>query len=219
MKILLLEDDKTLAETIQEALEDEGYICHIAPTGNRALDMSYEESYDFYLLDINVPGILGTKLLEELRGSGDTTPAIFITSMGDEASVLKGYQSGGDDYIRKPFTIAEMLARIKVLMRRVYGTKESSVVISESISFDLVSNELRIDEEIERIPKKEANLLAFFCKNRGRIVSKDEIIDAVWPERLPSDTVIRVYIKNIKKRIGKEKITNIKSVGYRFESL
>jgi len=193
MKILLLEDDKTLAETIQEALEDEGYICHIAPTGNKALDMSYEETYDFYLLDINVPGILGTKLLEELRSSGDTTPAIFITSMGDEASVLKGYQSGGDDYIRKPFTIAEMLVRIKVLMRRVYGTKDSSVVISESISFDLVSNELWIDEEIERIPKKEANLLAFFCKNRGRIVSKNEIIEAVWSERLPSDTVIRVY--------------------------
>lgn len=219
MKILLLEDDKILAETIQEALEENGFKCQIALTGNAALEASFETKYDLYLLDINVPGIIGTKLLEELRTSGDTTPAIFITSKDDEASVLEGYRCGADDYIRKPFTIAEMIVRIKALLRRVYGSRESCVNISESICFDMSSNELRLDGMLHRIPKQEGKLLSFFCKNRGRIVSKDEMIEAVWEDRFPSDTVIRVHINNIKKAIGSEWITNIKGVGYRFENV
>lgn len=219
MIALLLEDDQVLAETIQEALEENGFECQIALTSHAVLEATFKTKFDLYLFDINVPGIVGTKLLDELRSSGDTTPAIFITSKSDEASVLKGYQSGGDDYIRKPFTIAEMIARIKALMRRAYRSKENCVTISDSISFDMSSNELRIDGALYRLPKQEGKLLSFFCKNRGRIVSKDEIIESVWEDRFPSDTVIRVHINNIKKVIGSQWITNIKGVGYRFESV
>lgn len=218
MKILLLEDDKVLAETIQEELEDNNFECFVALTGNSALELSFNNKFDLYLLDINVPGTIGTKLLEELRASGDTTPAIFITSMSDEESVLNGYKSGGDDYIRKPFTIAEMLVRIKALLRRVYGSSDKLYKISDTICFDTASNELHIDDTMHRIPKLEGKLLTFFCKNSGRIVSKDEIIDAVWDERYPSDTVVRVHIKNIKKLIGAKHIINIKGVGYKFEN-
>lgn len=219
INILLLEDDQILAETIQEELEDNGFACDISHTGNSALNKSYEKKYDLYLLDINVPGILGTELLRELRASGDTTPAIFITSKGDELSVLEGYKSGADDYIRKPFTLAEMLVRIKALLRRVYGTHEGMVAISSTIVFDMNSLELQIDGESQHLPKLERVLLAFFCKNRGRVITKEEIIEEVWQDRFPSDTVIRVHIKNIKKIIGVERIVNIKGIGYRFEKI
>lgn len=217
MKILLLEDDKVLAETIHEALEDNGFNCRMVLTGNSAIEASFEEKFDLYLLDINVPGITGTKLLEELRASGDTTPAIFITSKGDEASVLQGYKSGADDYIRKPFTLAEMIARIKALLRRVYGSSDSCIKISDSIFFDTTANELHIDDTTHHLPKLEGKLLLFFLKNHSRILSKDDIIDNIWEGRLPSDTVVRVHIKNIKKLIGPERITNIKGIGYKFE--
>lgn len=219
MKILLLEDDQMLAETIQEELEENHYECLIARTSADALDRSYEQKFDLYLLDINVPGIKGTTLLKELRASGDTTPAIFITSQGEESSVLEGYQSGADDYIRKPFTLAEMLVRIKALLRRVYGDREGVFEIGKGILFHLHSLELSVDGEIQHLPKLERVLLAFFCKNRGRVLSKDEIIQEVWADRYPSDTVIRVHIKNIKKLIGAEYIKNIKGIGYRFEKL
>lgn len=218
MNILLLEDDKVLAETIQEALQESGFSCRIALTGNIAIEASYDEKFDLYLLDINVPGIKGTKLLEELRASGDETPAIFITSKGDEDSVLKGYQSGADDYIRKPFTIAEMIARIKALLRRVYGNNDNCIKISDSTYFDTTANELHIGDAVHHLPKLEAKLLLFFLKNHGRILSKDDIIDNVWEDRLPSDTVVRVHIKNIKKIIGSEYIVNIKGLGYKFEN-
>lgn len=218
IKILLLEDDQTLAETIQEELQDACFMCDIARTGNSALDASYEKKYDLYLLDIHVPGILGTKLLFELRASGDHTPAIFITSKGDEASVLEGYRSGADDYMRKPFTLTEMMMRINALLRRVYGTIDGHVAIDEDTLFNIKTLELYVKGELQHLPKLEKELLAYFCKYKGVVVSKEEIIQEVWQDRYPSDTVVRVHIKNIKKIIGADRIVNIKGMGYRFET-
>lgn len=219
MNILLLEDDKVLAETIQEVLGDEGYDCHIALTGDRALEASYEMKFDLYLLDINVPGMLGTTLLSELRESGDATPAIFITSLADETSVLKGYQSGCDDYIRKPFTLAELRVRISALLKRVYGFNEPLIKITPNITFDITTFELTSGSETVRLPKKEGQLLSFFIKNRGKILSKDEMIEAIWSDSYPSDAVIRVHISSIKKHLGAELLTTIKGVGYKLEKL
>lgn len=219
MNILLLEDDKILAETIQEVLEDEGYTCHIALTGDRALEMSYEMNFDLYLLDISVPGILGTTLLSELRGAGDATPAIFITSLADETSVLNGYHSGCDDYIRKPFTLAELRVRISALLKRIYGFNDTVITLSPSISFDISTFELTRNSTKTRLPKKEGQLLTFFIKNRGKILTKDDMIEAVWSESLPSDAVIRVHISAIKKHLGTHLLTTFKGIGYKLEKL
>jgi len=219
MNILLLEDDRVLAETVQEVLTDEGYDCYVAYTGESALDASYRTKFDLYLLDINVPGILGTTLLKELRASGDTTPAVFITSKADESSIVEGYRIGCDDYLRKPFSLAELKVRLNAVLKRVYGFSESTVSIGNDMMFDLDSLSLKQNSEVLALPKKEAMILAFFIKNQGRVVSKDELISAIWDDGFPSDAVIRVHISGIKKLIGSERLTTIKGMGYRFEKL
>jgi DNA-binding response OmpR family regulator len=102
-KILLLEDDYELAETLQELLEDHGYSVDLVHTGNAAIDLSYENSYDLYVFDINVPDISGIELLESLRNAEDTTPTIFISALVDLNTIAKGFEVGADDYIKKPF--------------------------------------------------------------------------------------------------------------------
>lgn len=220
MKILLLEDDKVLSETIQDALIDEGFVCDIALTGNTALELSYDKSYDLYLLDIHVPGILGDDLLNELREAGDTTPAIFVTSMSSNESVLNGFKNGCDDYIKKPFSLAELRARIHAIFYRVYGVKDNIVSIDKKISFNLSTFELSFDGGKKvSLKKTEGELLYFFIKNRGDIVSKDQIIEHIWKDKLPSDVVLRVHISAVKKLIGKHMISTFKGWGYRLEKI
>lgn len=219
MHILLLEDDRVLAETVQEVLMDEGYACYVAHTGESALEASYQTKFDLYLLDINVPGILGTTLLKELRHAGDTTPAVFITSKADESSIVEGYRIGCDDYLRKPFSLIELKVRLNAVLKRVYGFNETTISLGDNLTFDLASLSLLQESETLSLPKKEALILAFFIKNQGRIVTKDELISAIWEDSFPSDAVIRVHISGIKKLIGSERLTTIKGMGYRFEKL
>ena len=219
MKILLLEDDRILAETIQEALSNDGYDCEFAFTGESALELSYRTKFDLYLLDINVPGIIGTVLLKELRTSGDTTPAVFITSKSDELSIIEGYEIGCDDYLRKPFSLVELTARLRAIFRRAYGFNEQSVAIGDDVTFNLSSFMVTAGENSEYLPKKRGKILSYLLKNQGRIIEKDELIAAIWNDAFPSDAVIRVHMSSIKKLIGSEFITTINGVGYRFEKL
>jgi len=219
MNILLLEDNRVLAETIKEALVEDGNECDVSYTGEGALENSYKKKFDFYLFDINVPGILGTTLLNELRKSGDMTPAIFITSKGDENSVLNGFMSGCDDYMRKPFTLSELKNRIRAIAKRVNGYSENIVKLGDDLVFDTVSYSLTHGEETQYLQKKAGQILTYFLKNNSRIVTKDELISEIWHDSIPSDAVIRVHISSIKKLIGNKYITTISGMGYKFDFL
>ena len=220
MNILLLEDDKILSETIEDALMDEGYECDAVYTGNEALEFTYKKKYDLYLLDINVPGILGNELLEELRSAGDMTPTVFITSKASNGSVLDGFKKGCDDYIKKPFTLSELRARIQAIFNRVYGFKKNEARISEDIVFNLETFEIHFSsKESVQLKNMEGRLLSFFVKNRGNIISKDDMIEHVWQDKMPSDVVIRVYISTLKKLIGTEAIRTVKGLGYKLEKI
>jgi len=219
-KILLLEDDANLNETVTEFLEEEGHEVVSVYDGHEAQEKLYESKYDLLLFDVNTPGMNGFDLLKAAREEKVLAPAIFITSLDSVDDLEKGYASGCDDYIRKPFVLKELKIRVETLLKRgfFHETKET-IEISKTILYDIENNELIIDEQVVSLGHKESKLLKLFMKNDGTVIAHERIYEHLWDyDEEPSDTALRTYIKNLRKIIGKEKIVSIKKQGYKFIS-
>ncbi len=219
-KILLLEDDANLNETISDFLEDEGYTIESTYDGYEAQDRLYESKYDLLLLDVNTPGIDGFTLLKEARENGVLAPTIFITSLDGVDDLEKGFQSGCDDYIRKPFVLKELLIRVETLLRRGFFHEATEyITLGEGIEYNTKSNELLVNGTAQTLGNKESALFKLFMKHPNEVISHDRIYKELWDfDEDPSDTALRTYIKNIRKIIGKDRIVSIKKQGYKFTS-
>lgn len=215
-KILLLEDDLLFGESIVDLLEEEGFEITLCRNGQEALDETYKNQFDLYLLDINVPLIDGLSLLQELRRANDTTPAVYLTSHQEIETLSKAFEIGADDYLKKPFHTDELLVRIHALLRRNKG--KNRVCVGELCIDELHKCILIGGKEIP-FSLKEYQLMALFIRNAGEIVTKEMIMDTLWsPSEMISDGAIRVYINRLKQEIGSESIVNIRGVGYRLVS-
>ena len=217
-KILLLEDDANLNETVTEFLENKGHKVVSVFDGYEAQEKLYESKYDLLILDINVPGINGLELLKESREKGVVAPAIYITSMDSVDDLERGFESGCDDYIRKPFALKELLIRVETLLKRdfYHGSKEL-LPITENIEYDIKTGEVVIDGEYLALGNKESKLLKLFMTTEGEVLSHERIYEYLWNyDEEPSDSALRTYIKNLRKLIGKERIVSIKKQGYKF---
>ncbi len=217
-KVLLLEDDVMLNETVEEYLEEQGYEVACVENGEEALNLIYENSYDILLLDVKVPQMNGFDLLSEVRKREIVTPAIFITSFDSIDDLSKGYESGCDDYIRKPFELKELLVRMETILKRdFFHSNSEKIKIDENIEYDIRSNLLYLNGEEVVLNKKESRLLKLFLQNREQILSHERIYDTVWDyDESASEASLRTYIKNLRKVLGKEKIVSIKKQGYKF---
>lgn len=213
-KILLLEDDPLFGESIQDFLEEEGYEITLCPNGQEALDATYREKFDLYLLDINVPLIDGLSLLKELRSAQDDTPAIYLTSHKEKTILAEAYENGADDYLKKPFEIDELALRINALLRR--AKKMSDKWCVGDLCLDERHKSIFLDDKELLLSLKEFQLLALLMRHAGEIVTKEMIMDELWnPSESVSEGAIRVYINRLKQEIGNEKIVNIRGMGYR----
>lgn len=219
-KIFLLEDDLTLNETVVEYLEDLGYEVVSCYDGEDALDKIYEKHFDILLLDVNVPGLNGFDILKAAREQEITTPAIFITSLNSMSDLENGFESGCDDYIRKPFSLKELQLRIETIIKRgFFHSNEDTINISQTIGYNSSSGTLLIDGETVQLKNKEAKLLKIFLQHKQQILTHEVIYNQLWEyDEEPSETALRTYIKNLRKYLGKEKIVSIKKLGYKFTS-
>ena len=214
--ILLIEDDTLLAESVEDLLEEEGYSVTHAINGEEALERTYEDSFDLYLIDINLPLLDGITLLKELRAADDTTPAIFLTSHTKREKLKEGFSSGGDDYITKPFDNEELLLRIEALLRRTQPTLPTQV---GDFSIDEASMQIHYKDTPLELSKKEYELLLFFLQHANKTLPKEQIIDAVWGRsQSGSEGAIRVYLNRLKQHIPDLTIENIRGIGYRLVS-
>jgi len=216
--ILLLEDDKELNSTIKQFLEYLGYKVFVAFDAWEAKDIVYETSIDLMLLDVKVPKQNGFNLLKELRDSGNTTPAIFITSLNTIDDLSRGFDAGCDDYIKKPFELKELELRVKATINKNFKSEENIVKIDESIEFDIENFKLIVDNKEISLKQKEVNLLSLFLKNRDKIVSYDLINTTLWNyDEEPNSKSLRTYIYNLRRYLGKDRIKTVKNRGYTFE--
>ena len=216
--ILLLEDDEILSETITEYLEDNGFDVTAVSDGYDAYDKIYENSYDLLLLDVKVPSIGGFDILKELRDKGVTTAAIFVTSLNSIDDLTKGYDSGCDDYIKKPFELKELLIRVEALLKRdFYHTQNSKVIICDNIEYDIDANVLFVNNKEQSLNNKETKLLKLFLQNSNQVLPHEMIYGSLWDyDETYSESALRTYIKNLRKILGKEKIVSLKKQGYKF---
>ena len=216
-KILLLEDDFNLSDTVCDYLEEKGFEVICVYDGEEALSSIYENSFDLLLLDVNVPIKNGFQVLKEIRKDGNNTPAIYITSLNSVDSLEQGYSSGCDDYIRKPFELKELLIRIQTILKREFSQKSEIVNITETITFNSISSELKDADKEIKLNLKELKLLKFFLQHPNELLVHDRIYDYVWDyDEEYSDNSLRTYIKNLRKILGKDKIVSLKKLGYRF---
>ena len=218
MKILLLEDDIALADIMSEYLQDNEFEIDLAYDGEEALDYAYETRYDLYIFDVNVPAIKGFDLLKILRDSGDATPTIFVTSLNDIDDVSKGFESGADDYLKKPFELAELLLRIKNIQKRAFAQKRSTVIyIDENITFDIDTEFLHTKEGSISLPQKELKLLKHFLQHPNEIITFEDLHRVMWDyDETASAESLRAHIKNLRKHLTKNMIQNLRGLGYRF---
>lgn len=210
LKILLLEDDNILAQSMVDLLEDEGYIVTLVSDGEEVLDSTYDNKYDLYLFDINVPLLNGKETLKLLRDAHDNTPTFFITALIDSKSTLEGFNCGCDDYIKKPFDPDELLARVKAILRR-----RNPSILYGKINFDLLENRVFKENKEINLGSVEKDVFTLLMRNIGITVDKSSFYDYM---NKPSDTALRVLIIKLKKVLDLE-ITNVKGIGYKLEEI
>ena len=219
MKILVLEDDIGLSDIISEYLEDNDFDIDLVYDGEEALDRAYESNYDLYIFDVNVPAIKGFDLLKILRDKGDSTPTIFVTSLNDIEDVSKGFESGADDYLKKPFELAELLLRVRNIQKRSFTQQRSTTIhIDKDISFNIDTEILNTSEGSVSLPQKELKLLKHFLKHPNEVVTFESLYEILWDyDETPSSESLRAHIKNLRKHLTKDMIHNLRGLGYRFE--
>lgn len=220
MRILIVEDEPSIANFLKEGLEEEGFAVDTADNGKQGLQLAldYLEEYDIILLDWMLPGMSGIEILRNIRKEDPTVPVIFLTARDTTDDAVFGLETGANDYIRKPFAFEELLARIRVLMRTKSG--ENSVFRYGNISLDVDSHRVSKAGENVELTQKEFALLEFLLRNKGKVSRRTRIIEKVWDIHFDYDTsVIDVYINALRKKLNDKNsesfIETIRGVGYR----
>ncbi|VAY88083.1 Two-component system response regulator DccR [hydrothermal vent metagenome] len=215
IKILYLEDDISLSETITEFLSDNGFEVTSTYNSLDTLEELYNKNFDLLVLDVNVPGIDGFELLKKLRDAEILIPTIFTTSFNTIEDLDRGYSLGADDYLKKPFVLKELLHRINAICKRSFHSHKSIIQLTKDVSFNIETNILKKHDENKKLTQKELELLKLLIKNKNLQVNLETIYRTVWTtHETSSDTSLRVYVNKLRKILGKESIVNIKKQGY-----
>lgn len=218
MKILLVEDEERLLESIREGLVHSGYVVDTALDGEEGSFMAFTNDYDLIILDINLPKKDGFEILREIRERDREVNIIMLTALSDVDDRVRGFDLGANDYVLKPFHFEELKARIRSLLRR-QTTIKNAVIETSGISFDTTKRTFSIDGENLRLTAKEAGILEYLFFNLGRYVTTEELMEHVWNDEVDLfSNVVRVHMsalrKKLKARLGKNIIRNEIGKGY-----
>jgi len=224
-RVLIVEDEKSLSEPLAFLLEREGYEVKVAKDGPSALRAFERHGTDLVLLDLMLPGIPGTEVCREIRAQSQV-PIIMLTAKDSEVDIVVGLELGADDYVTKPYSTRELLARMRaVLRRRVEPDNDDSPVITAGdVRMDLERHTVAVRGEEISMPLKEYELLEFLLRNAGRVLTRGQLIDRVWGADYFGDTkTLDVHIKRIRSRIEERPsepvmLVTVRGLGYRFET-
>ncbi|MGZ4691967.1 MAG: response regulator transcription factor [Acidimicrobiia bacterium] len=217
--ILVVEDEANIADLVDLYLTREGYRVLKQDTGAGALDAVRDHRPRLVVLDIGLPDIDGLEVCRRIRATGNL-PVIFLTARGDEVDRVLGLELGADDYLTKPFSPAELVARVKAVLRRVDGAAPAEIVQAGRVTIDGGRREIRIDDEPIDFTTKEFDLLRFLAERPGLALSRQQILDGVWGYDWFGDVrTVDVHIAQVRKKLGgSATITTVRGVGYRMDS-
>ena len=225
-RILLVEDEIALSEPLAFLLGREGFEVSVAETGPQAIEMFAGSKPDLILLDLMLPGIPGTEVCRQIRAISQV-PIIMLTAKDSEVDVVVGLELGADDYVTKPYSTRELLARVRAVMRRRVEEGDPSsddVLASGHISLDIDRHTLHVYGKLAPMPLKEFELLEYLMRNEGRVLTRGQLIDRVWGSDYFGDTkTLDVHIKRIRSRIESDPkepvmLMTVRGLGYRFDA-
>ncbi len=223
MRILIVEDETSIANFVRDGLEEEGFSVDKADNGKKGLQLALDNiaEYDVILLDWMLPGLNGIEICRTIRRENKSVPIIFLTAKDTVDDAVFGLESGANDYIRKPFSFEELLARIRVLMRK--NETELLVFSAGTIELNIDKHTVTKGGKPVELTQKEFSLLEYFLRNKGKVCRRTRIIEKVWDLHFDYDSsVIDVYINALRKKLdepGKTSIiTTIRGIGYKIES-
>lgn len=222
-KILLVEDDSTLAMGIEYSLKNEGYMVDIAHNFTDGRDLVRQKNYDLIILDVGLPDGNGFDLCREIR-KDKTTPVIFLTAQDEEVNIVMGLDLGGDDYITKPFRIKELISRIKAVMRRTAKISQRDLLISNDIKVNLLESKVYKDNELIWLTPSEYKLLIILMNNHHQVLSRSKILENLWDidGDFVDDNSLSVYIRRLREKIEDDSsnpkyIKTVRGIGYRWD--
>ena len=225
MRILLVEDEIRLAEALEQILKKQGYIVDVADDGAVGQDMAETGIYGVIILDRNLPSIEGVEVLKYLRKKRIITPILLLTAKDTVSNRVEGLDAGADDYLIKPFSKDELLARVRALSRRSENlqTSDTSLCVA-SLNFDIRSQEVMIGTEKIKLTVTEAQLLELLMRNQGQVLTKEQILDRIWGfDKEVEIKNVELYIFYLRKKIDLEKagvsINTVRGVGYSLKEI
>ena len=217
--VLLVEDEKRIRDIVRDYFSAHGLGCDLARDGDEAMDLLQDHDYDAILLDILMPGLDGFQVCAAIRRSS-RVPILFLTALGTEADVLRGYALGCDDYVTKPFSLAVLLARTQALIRRSRGGTETGALVCGAIALDTCSHRCTAAGRPVKLSPREYELLLCLMRNRGQVLSREQPLDKVWGiDFQGDDRAVDVRIRSLRAALGPtgRQIKTVFKSGYRLE--
>jgi two-component system copper resistance phosphate regulon response regulator CusR len=220
MRLLLVEDDLAIQDFLRRALIEAGYQVDVACNAKAGEAIALEGIHDAFIVDLGLPDLDGLDLIARCRAQGISAPVLILSARRSVDERVCGLERGGDDYLTKPFALAELLARLRNLLRRSLPTQqEPSKVKSADLELDLIRREARRADEVLQLTPQEFSLLEYLCRNAGRVVTRTMILDHVWRMRIdPATNVVDVHIYRLRSKVDREAlpplIHTIRGVGY-----
>lgn len=220
MRILLVEDEKKMANFIERGLKEEGYAVDVAYDGEQGWEYATANDYDAIILDWMIPKISGLQLCGKIRQAENRTAVLMLTARDTVEDKIKGLDQGADDYLTKPFSFEELLARLRALLRRPRSLEEKTQLKAGLLEMDLISRRVSLNKEEVTLSQKEFSLLEFLMRHKGEVVSRTQIAEHVWDMHFdPMSNTIDVYINFLRKKIDGNKVDSrietIRGAGYR----
>ncbi len=222
MNILVIEDDKRILKFIKRGFEENGFNVDISTNGNEGLYKLQTKNYDVAVIDIMLPGLDGLSILKEIRKVSISTPALILSAKQTVDDRVEGFRAGGDDYLVKPFAFAELLERIRALLRRNNGYSDISKIIGGEINIDVLKREVKRSGNLIDLKLKDYSLLVYFIENRDVVLSKTLILEKIWDINFdPQTNVVDVLVCRLRDKIDKpfdkKYIHTIRGIGYVFK--
>lgn len=219
MHVLVVEDDARVATHVVKGLKGAGYLVDHVADGREALFRVAGESYDVIVLDRMLPNVDGLKILQTMRASGDSTPVLILSALGDVDNKVKGLRSGGDDYLAKPFAFSELLARVEALSRRKGAVEEVTELRLADLELNLLTREVKRAGRPIELTQREFLLLEHLMRNAGRVVSRSMLLEAVWDYNFdPQTNIIDQHVSRLRQKVdrdfGTALIQTVRGVGY-----
>jgi two-component system OmpR family response regulator len=206
MRILVIEDDSDTSAYLAKGLDESGHTVHLAHDGKEGLFMALDQTYDVLVVDRMLPGMDGLAIIRALRASGNRTPALILSALGEVDARVEGLRAGGDDYLGKPFAFSELLARLEALLRRITtATEQTTSLKVGGLEMDLLSRTVKRNNQTIDLQPREFRLLEFLLRHSGQVVTRTMLLENVWDYHFdPQTNVIDVHISRLRSKIDKQ---------------